>query len=108
MGGPAGAHGLMLGRAPYLLRVVVDRETGVVDALDQLDDVPRSSEDIYVYRLVSRPMEAHVCARGGCSWVASGVYRHVPDAPAEELRDTDRWRAWAAARYDADLASAAP
>ena len=104
--GPASSAGLMLRRAPYLLRVVIDRETGKIDALDQLEDEPTETEDIHVYVLAREPFRAHICRGRGSGYYELGIYRHVPDAPVEELRETAAWRAWARERYDADIAEA--
>jgi hypothetical protein len=48
---PAGGATLSLRRAPLYVRVVIDRESGRVDALDRLGDEPRESEDVDVHWL---------------------------------------------------------
>lgn len=107
--GPAGGRSLSIRRAPYLLRVVVDRETGALDALDLIADRPSPTEDIHVYRLAAPPQTAHVCGRGaGASgWFEFGIYHHVPDAPVDALRDTAAWQRWAVERHADDVAARA-
>ena len=48
--GPAKGVVLDLERTPHYLRVVHDSETWQWDALDQLDDEPKPTETIFVYR----------------------------------------------------------
>jgi hypothetical protein len=108
--GPAAGRSLDLRRAPFLLRVVVDRATGAVDALDQLVDEPGDGEDVHVYVLAAPPQRAHVCYRGSkkrqSGWWEFGIYRHLADVDGEELRETDTWRAWARDRHAAAIAAA--
>ncbi len=98
-GGPAGGAVLALRRAPRFLRVVIG-PAGEVDALDQLDDVPRGDELVEVYELADHRGAVHVCARGGhaSGWYASATYRFRADIDGQALRDTAAWRAWAAAQ----------
>lgn len=108
LNGPAAGRTLSIRRAPYLLRVVIDRTTGAVDALDQLDDDPSDTEDVYVYRLAAPPQQAHVCYGGRqrhrSGWFEFGIYQHVPEADGAALRETAAWRAWAAEQHAADAA----
>ena len=102
-GPAAGIPGLFLRRAPRYLRVV--HRPGQWDALDQLTDRPDPAEAVYAYRRVTRSGWLHLRAgRGNPSgFFAIGTYRVVDPQPAEaELRDTERWRAWAAAQAGAD------
>jgi len=101
--GPAAGAKLALHRAPVFLRVVIDRATGAVDALDQLDDTPRDGEDVHVYQgdrdhLFTLRADVFLCTRGpdGLRAVptARGEYRHLPDVDGEQLRGIGNWRAW--------------
>lgn len=90
--GPAAGASLSLRRAPIFLRVVIDPR-GKVDALDQLNDEPHADEKVHVYRK-REGSGGHVCVRpGGC--FEMGEYRHLPDAPGEDLRENAKWREWA-------------
>lgn len=99
MDGPAAGQGFALRRAPMFLRVVESiGQLGGFDVLDQLDDEPREGERVHVYRMVPGSWGcAYVCGRGASAasgryeW---GIYRHVPDADGEQLRETVAWRAW--------------
>lgn len=101
--GPASGETLMLRRVPMLLRVVQSRD-GEWDALDQLDDVPKATETIHVYRRRDDLGVGwmHLCARGR-SRAASGRYYNcsysvVPNQPSDEqVRTTEAWQAWATA-----------
>lgn len=101
--GPAAGSELSLRRAPYFLRVVIDRRSGKVDALDMLDDTPLPGEAVHVYQgqrdtLRMLPDDIIVCVRGpgGLQQAggASGDYQHRADVDGEQLRDTAAWRAW--------------
>jgi hypothetical protein len=105
--GPAGPIDLALRRAPIFLRVVVDRRSGKVDALDQLDDVPMPGEAVHVYEAVPGTTfafrsDVFVCVRGpgGMRQAATalGDYRHRLDVDGESVRETDAWRAWCLAQ----------
>lgn len=103
--GPAAgvANGLCLRRAPRFLRVVVDNQ-GKWDALDQIHDLPRSNETVYVYRLVSNDGTIHLNQRdkngrpnGGMFVLAT--YRFVEEQPeAAIVRDNSLWQQWATAQ----------
>lgn len=108
--GPAAGQSLGLRRVPIFLRVVIDRETGKVDALDQLDDVPRPTEEVHVYEgdrstLFALRGDIIVCVRGadGMQQAAtgSGEYHYRPDVDGETVRDTEAWRAWCRAQPEA-------
>lgn len=87
VGGPADGVELTLGRTPLFLRLVRE-ETIVSDwlwhALDRVDDQPKSTETVYVYR-----------------WAGDGRYEFY-DAKAgrEVLADTARWREWCVAERE--------
>lgn len=96
--GPAAGQSLALRRAPKLLRVVRGRG-GAWDALDQLDDEPKRTEQIYVYLRQEdpKPTWIHLCMRprsaSGTYWTAD--YRYLPEQPADsQIRGTAAWRSW--------------
>ena len=99
--GPAADVELELRRAPEFLRVVINFNAEV-DALDQLDDEPKPSEKIYVYRLTGEPSHGIACSRGkGCKpFVAAdySLYRQQP--PDWIVRNQENWRRWAMAAHD--------
>ena len=95
-------------RAPLYLRVVIDKETNAVDALDQLDDEPADNEAVFVYRREGRPWAVFVCARGRrdngnrlpsdgpCDVLPGAHYRVWWDQPGEAtLRSRAKWQQWA-------------
>lgn len=107
-GGPADGRELWLQRAPLFLRVVVDRDkplkrngrppAAAIDALDLLDDEPRSNEDIHVYRCAWSTPPVRICGRGrGCHTSVSAAYHHLDEIDDEglDLRITDQWQEWA-------------
>jgi hypothetical protein len=98
IGGPAEKAVLSLRRTPIFLRVVIDRD-GTVDALDQLDDKPRPSEQVYVYRIDGNGPTGFACSRGkGCSRLAT--YRYYEKQPAADvLHDWTKWSEWTEAEY---------
>ena len=116
--GPAAGRSLGLRRVPLFLRVTIDRRSGRVDALDQLDDVPMPGEAVHVYQgdretLMALPQDWIICVRTadgmGRAATGSGDYRHRPDVDGEQLRDTGAWRAWCRAQPEAaELAEATP
>jgi hypothetical protein len=92
--GPAAGVTLLLGKAPFLLRVVKGEEW---DALDQFDDEPRPGEEIFVYVRVTTPTTVHVDfsrpRRGG--WYQAADYRLCAIQPTrKEAEDAGEWRAW--------------
>jgi hypothetical protein len=99
--GPAEGAKLSLGRAPRLLRVVINGAAGV-DALDQLDDQAERCESIYVYRLEGAPQHGFACSRSkGCQLLVFARYRLYHDQPDDAtMRDNAAWRAWAKAQPD--------
>lgn len=98
--GPAEGQILELGRAPLLLRAVVN-VAGEWDALDQLDDEARKDETIHVYWLAVRsPSWSYIdyrdkAGRRRGSRSIAAAYVTYPDPPDDEvLRDNQRWRSW--------------
>ena len=101
--GPAKMKSLELQRLPLFLRCVID-EDGTVNALDRLDDVPKPSEAIYVYRREGPVTLYHVLCtpRRLSGWHRRADYRLYAEQPADEvLRDTHKWREWTAAQREA-------
>jgi hypothetical protein len=89
-------------RAPYFLRAVVDRKTGRVDLLDQLNDQPMPSEVVHVYEAEPGSIwDPDTLARTGTFLCpppgASGRYHHRADVDGERVRTTEDWRKWARA-----------
>lgn len=110
--GPAAGVSLLLNRAPYFLRAVVDSK-GNWDALDQGDDLPKPDETIYVYRiLVATASRFHLCSRGRggvpSGWYTEGQYKLVELQPSQEIlrRDFDAWRQEHFSEYVADCEAA--
>jgi hypothetical protein len=99
--GPAQGETLFLHRAPRFLRVVIDRDSGKVDALDQLDDTPAPAEAVHVYEIEGSAGWVHLNmggSRRGTGFYASATYRHRPDVDGEQVRDNAAWQAWARAQ----------
>ncbi len=104
--GPAVGIILYLQRAPVFLRAVQDA-AGKWDALDQLDDEPRSGERIIVYRMEGEPSWCHINRRGkgGSGVFRGGVYRVVdPQPEIDDVRSNRAWRAWVAVQAGGELA----
>jgi hypothetical protein len=94
--GPAkGAYALE--RAPVYLRAVVGPDGN--DCLDQLSDTPAVDERVYVYRQVkySGPVHITMARPRRHVWTHIAEYEYLADvdAEAEQLRDSESWRAWA-------------
>lgn len=109
--GPAAGKVLALRRAPFFLRVVQSITHGEVDALDQLDDQPRPSESIYVYRQTKNEGGAFICSRGTkAKRAASGYFPLVQyslngEQPSDEvLRDNAKWQEWCFSQPEAQKA----
>lgn len=101
--GPAAGKTLMLKRAPFFLRVTVgpilddtDASNAKIDALDQLDDVPTATEQLFCYRLTAKPTSCHIRAsKGRGGFFAIGNYVLVDPQPADaQMRDRAAWQAW--------------
>jgi len=98
--GPARGQTFTIARAPYFLRVV-QNAAGTWDALDLIDDAPKSDEQIHVYRRTTEPMVAHVDGRDPKTgrrygrWMAIADYRLHPVQPDDDTaRDNQAWQAW--------------
>ncbi|MGL4462268.1 MAG: hypothetical protein ACRDD1_04090 [Planctomycetia bacterium] len=99
--GPAKGVVLELNRLPKLLRVVRN-SAGGWDALDQLDDVAKPDEKIFVYRRCTPVTKVHFLfakKRNGSrgEWVRYADYRHTDllVSNTNRFRDNTQWRAWA-------------
>lgn len=94
--GPAIGKTLMLRRAPLFLRVVVNENTGEVDALDQPDDSPRLDEVLYAYVLTEAPHWAHFrAAKGRGGFFNGGKYKLVQPQPSmEKMAGKTLWARW--------------
>jgi hypothetical protein len=105
--GPASAVVLDLKRAPRYLRVVRSNR-GNFDALDQLDDSPKLTEQIFVYKMAEWHGVYHLrCSRRSASgFYPRADYRLNAEQPAEPvLRDTQQWRDWCMAQPEVTPAS---
>ena len=113
-GGPADEQAFTCSRAPRLLRVTFTPPTtlhvpgeGKWDCLDQLDDVPRPDEEIYLYEGIYSGPGMFVDGRtpGGRRWgmfVADATYRYIMRATGEldrVLRETASWRRFVEAYF---------
>jgi len=97
--GPADGRRLALRRAPMLLRVVIDEDTGDVDGLDLLDDEPRPKENVFVYRLILGSVSSGIACTGtrgaGCIPFVSADYVLHDNQPTDgQSGDRCRWREW--------------
>lgn len=106
--GPVAGKVLALRRAPFFLRVVQSITHGEIDALDQVDDQPRPSESIFVYRQTKNSGGAFICTRGSkAGRNASGYFPLVeycmnPMQPCDEvLRDNGKWQEWCLSQPEA-------
>jgi hypothetical protein len=92
--GPAHGARLMLRRSPYFLRVTYDGKD--YDALDQLEDVAKPEETIYVYRITELPGHCHIrAAKGAGGFYSMGKYEFVSPQPDDaNVRDNEAWRKW--------------
>jgi hypothetical protein len=99
-GGPADGVALVLKRAPLFLRVVYSEAKDDFDALDQLDDTPKSNETIYVYR-----RRAGAATYAFIDWhdgrgrkgarCAIAEYQFIEQQPGDaHTRGTNAWRRW--------------
>lgn len=101
--GPAQGLTLILQRAPKFLRVVVSGG-GKWDALDQLDDVPGTDEQLFAYELHGNVTSGFWDGRGKDGrrtggQFAGGTYRFVAEQPTDaQMRTLEAWRAWCQSR----------
>lgn len=95
IGGPANGRTMLLRRAPVLLRVVVDRDNGNVDALDQLEDMPEDHEAVHAYELTGPPSWCFVDGTNVRGRFVMAEYRLCEKQPEEaEMRNMAAWAWW--------------
>jgi hypothetical protein len=87
----------MVKRAPIFLRAVIDAK-GEIDVLDQLDDTPKKTEKIYVYKRIGQASTFHVkmAKRSELGWYVLADYWYMPDVDGEQYRDNATWQLWVA------------
>ena len=85
----------MVKRAPEFLRAVRDK-MGETDVLDQIDDTPKKSEKIYVYKREGGFTTVHIymSPRASSGFYAMAKYRYLPDVDGEQFRDNCVWQKW--------------
>ncbi len=98
---------LLLRRAPHFLRAVRSRGQSAPrewDALDQLDDEPRETEEIYAYEMVGEPTYCHINARNRGGVYRGGKYKLVDPQPEEAImRNAVSWREWCRANFKGNV-----
>lgn len=103
--GPAAAIQLNITRTPIFLRVVHDTATDQWDALDQLADTPKPTEEIHVYRIEGEPMRGFWDGTDGRGRRTGGMFVHAtyrlngnqPDDVT--ARDAELWKQWCYAEH---------
>lgn len=101
--GPAAGAVLDLRRAPVFLRVVIDRNTNEVDALDRLEDRPALGEDVHVYRRIGKAETYHIkCSPPAASgWRSRAKYQLHDEQPADHVaRDRKSWEEWTCYQWE--------
>ncbi|MDD5045138.1 MAG: hypothetical protein PHG51_06330 [Candidatus Omnitrophica bacterium] len=84
----------MVRRAPVFLRATKDY-SGETDVLDQVEDTPKETEQVFVYEREGEPGSAHICgAKNLRGWYAIGTYHWLIDVNGQELRDNKIWQEW--------------
>jgi len=97
--GPAAREHLMCRRAPLFLRVVFNprKRSDAWDALDQLNDQPKPSEQLHAYVRESPATWMHIKGTRKCT---SGIYAVAryrlceTQPPDAVMRDTGLWQQW--------------
>jgi hypothetical protein len=86
----------MCKRAPLFLRAVVDSKSGEKDVLNQLDDKPKATEQVFVYQRVGESGWVHLkmTKRSQSGFYALGEYRYLQSVYGEGLREETAWRQW--------------
>lgn len=80
-------------RAPHFLRAVVDTNDEK-DCLDQIADLPKLTERVYVYELQGEAGSVHLHGSKISGWYALGDYKYLPGVDGEKLRDNESWQRW--------------
>ena len=95
--GPAKGQNLSLKRAPVFLRVTYDVTTRKWDALDQLEDNAKVSEQVFAYVMTGPPGSIHIHATGGRGgFYPVAEYQLCPQQPTHfQLRSNTAWGEWA-------------
>ena len=90
---------LLVHRAPLYLRAVIGRK-GVIDVLDQVEDTPKKTEKIYVYKREEGWVDIHISMtpRSHSGFYVIAKYHYLPDVDGESLRDNEEWQKWAFAQ----------
>ena len=83
----------MVKRAPRYLRAVKDAD-GSTDVLDQVEDTPKPSEKVYVYRMEGNPGTIHLHGGKSSGWWALASYYHLEALDGESFRDNQAWQEW--------------
>jgi hypothetical protein len=85
----------MVKRAPVFLRAVIDGK-GETDVLDQVEDMPKKDEKIYVYKRVGLENMCHIkmVKRSESGWYALADYWQIKDVDGEQFRDNSQWQMW--------------
>jgi hypothetical protein len=87
-------------RAPLFLRGVIDAKTNEKDVLDDLEDTPKDSEDVFVYECQGEAGWIHLLMspRSKSGFYAFGEYKLRDDIDGRLIRTTESWRAWVASQ----------
>lgn len=92
--GPAQGKTLLLHRAVMFLRVT--EENGEFDALDQREDEPKPTENLYAYVIAREPGMCHINRGGGKGgFYVLAHYKFATEQPDDAtMRDFDKWSKW--------------
>lgn len=92
-------------RAPLYLRGVIDLKTQEKDVLDQLDDEPESTENVFVYKRQGEAGWMHLLMspRSKSGFYATGEYKLLDDIDGNILRETSSWRKWVALHIQGNI-----
>ena len=89
-------------RAPLFLRAVEDSVSGEKDVLDQLDDEPKATEKVFVYKLQGEASWVHLNFGGGKGgFYAMGKYKYLEEG--EALRGTEEWQRYCVSHTEGEV-----